>query len=43
MKVKIKRTGEIIEVTPCFDSGYSDKNGFYYMSSEVELIETKHV
>ncbi len=39
MKVKIKRTGKVIEVTPCFDGGYSDKNGFFYTISEVELAE----
>lgn len=39
MKVKIKNTGDIIEVTECFGGGYSDKNGFFYESSEVEKIK----
>lgn len=40
MRVKVKATGEIIEVTECFDGGYSDKNGVFYLNSEVEKIET---
>lgn len=41
MRVKVKATGEIIEVTECCDGGYSDKNGMFYLNSEVEIVETK--
>lgn len=41
MKVRVKATGEIIEVTECFDGGYSDKDGRFYLSTEVEKVETK--
>lgn len=41
MKVKVKATGKIIEVTECFDGGYSDKDGRFYSSAEVEKVDTK--
>lgn len=36
--VIVKATNEIVEVTECFDSGYSDRDGCFYESSEVEVI-----
>lgn len=39
MKVRVKATGIIVEVTKCFGGGYSDKDGVYYTSSEVEIIK----
>ncbi len=44
MKVRVKSTGEVIEVTECFGGGYTDKKtGKFYESSEVEKIEEKTV
>lgn len=42
MKVKVKETGEIIEVTQCFGGGYSDKDGVFYTSDEVEIVCNEH-
>lgn len=41
MKVRVKSTNEIVEVTECFDNGYSDRDGCFYESSEVEVITEK--
>lgn len=42
MKVRVKATGKIIEVTQCFGGGYSDKDGMFYTSNEIEKITNEH-